>query len=52
MQKAGCKSPSDLIAFIEMDERLEKKLQKLEVEFERLIFCICFVFLNNLDFDF
>ncbi len=42
MQKAGCKSPSDLVLFIEMDEQLEKKLQKFEVEFERLIFCFFF----------
>jgi hypothetical protein len=43
MQKDGYKSPSDLVVFIEMDEQLEKKLQKLEVEFERLIFCIFFL---------
>jgi len=52
MQKDGCKSLSDLIAFIEMDEQLEKKLQNFEVEFERLIFYIFFVFSNNFDFDF
>ncbi len=52
MQKDGYKSPSDLVVFIEMDEQLEKKLQKLEVEFELLIFCFFCVFSNNFDFDF
>jgi hypothetical protein len=34
MQKVGCKSLSDLVMFLEMDEQLEQKLQKFEVEFE------------------
>ncbi len=32
--KVGCKSSSDLIKFIEMDEQLEKKLQEFEGKFE------------------
>jgi hypothetical protein len=31
---ASCKSPSDLVEFIEMDEQLEEELQKLDSEFE------------------
>jgi hypothetical protein len=52
MQKVGCKSLSDFIVFLEMDEQLEEKLQKFAVEFERLIFCICFVFSSDFDFEF
>jgi hypothetical protein len=32
--RAGCKSPSDLVEFIEMDEQLEEELHKFEGEFE------------------
>jgi hypothetical protein len=32
--RVGCKSPSDLLKFIEMDEQLEKKLQEFEGESE------------------
>ncbi len=35
--RVGCKSPSDLVKFIEMDERLEKELQEFEGEFEQEI---------------
>jgi hypothetical protein len=33
--RVGCKSPSDLVKFIEMDEQLEKELQEFEGEFEQ-----------------
>jgi hypothetical protein len=33
--KVGCKSPSDLVEFIEMDEQLEEELQEFEGEFEQ-----------------
>ncbi len=33
--RVGCKSPSDLVEFIEMDEQLEKELQEFESEFEQ-----------------
>jgi hypothetical protein len=32
--RASCKSPSDLVEFIEIDEELEEELQKFEGEFE------------------
>ncbi len=32
--RVGCKSPSDLVKFIEMDEQLEKELWEFEGEFE------------------
>ncbi len=41
--RVGCKSPNDLVEFIEMNEQLEEKLQEFEGEFGRLFFCICFV---------
>jgi hypothetical protein len=33
--RVGCKSPTDLIEFIEMNEQLEEKLQKFEGAFEQ-----------------
>jgi hypothetical protein len=33
--KVGCKSSSDLVKFIEMDEQLKEKLQEFEGEFEQ-----------------
>jgi hypothetical protein len=33
--RADCKSPSDLVEFIEMDEQLEEELQEFEGEFEK-----------------
>jgi hypothetical protein len=33
--KVGCKSFSDLVEFIEMDEQLEEKLQEFEGEFKQ-----------------
>jgi hypothetical protein len=33
--RVGCKSLSDLIEFIEMDEQLEEELQEFEGEFEK-----------------
>jgi hypothetical protein len=32
--RAGCKSPSDLVEFIETYEQLEEELQKFECEFK------------------
>jgi hypothetical protein len=32
--RAGCKSPSDLVEFIETDEQLEEELQKFECKFK------------------
>jgi hypothetical protein len=50
--KVGCKSSSDLVEFIEMDEQLEEELQEFEGEFEQeiflIFFCICFMFCKQL----
>jgi hypothetical protein len=32
--RASCKSPNDLVEFIEMDEQLKEELQEFEGEFE------------------
>ncbi len=33
--KVGCKSPSNLVEFIEVDQDLEEKLEQFEGDFER-----------------